>query len=394
MLNLHGVLSLVTGSALPMTLAMLLAASVVIARQGGAALKLSLVTLVFTIAAYLIFGTFYYVPPIEQDDISQYWLTYLGTIALVWAIASQFARDQGIGPISVATTRNLSVLGALLVLATPLLVGVYKEPPISYSDGRWGGVFANPNEAGIVGVYALVLTAHCKFKSKILGVLVRIGLYIAIGMTFSKTAIALAIVIEAVIALRAHAIYATGVGVIVFALSAYAGAWGPGQAPVGASDFFFATRSQAERADALLRMATIRVDRDVTTGRYSLWNHGVDVIVDDIPHGHGLGSFHHFEGLVCENGVWQGVHNSVLMITGEAGLLVGAMFVGWLLYTCAICWRKKPVGMEFLLMLVFLVEVASTHTALAHRYSNVVLGLVIGSLSASGGIALRKKPNV
>ena len=72
--------------------------------------------------------------------------------------------------------------------------------------------------------------------------------------------------------------------------------------------------------------------------RWSLWSLGLSQISESPFFGHGITHLHRLEAApVCQRGTICGVHNSYLMLWGEAGiipLILLLLFIGSLLWTC------------------------------------------------------------
>ena len=124
---------------------------------------------------------------------------------------------------------------------------------------------------------------------------------------------------------------------------------------------------------------------DSTGHKSILWPVAYSIIRDNFPHGLGLGTFHELVGYVYA-GIkvdrwyhWYGVHNMYLMIAGEAGFFVFALFVGCygILLVFAFFLKDK---LPFAIISNILIFFMSTHHNFGQEYQAVLFAIAIGLL--------------
>lgn len=124
-----------------------------------------------------------------------------------------------------------------------------------------------------------------------------------------------------------------------------------------------------------------RIDNETSTGRTYLWGLVLERAWDHFPHGSGLGSAHNIIGGVMGYSDWLGVHNTLLMFLGEGGALPAAFLLGSVIaLTTPILLTSRPRLLAQVLLLL-LVDMMATHTALATRYHNMMLAFLCGMLA-------------
>ena len=238
----------------------------------------------------------------------------------------------------------IKAIVCILLLANPLLVEhVFHTLPEHYIDvhrTRFTGIFYGPNLAGAAACQAVVLSLALLSSRRrgFVFYLVAILCSTAVVLTFSRAAIFTLILIclfflwsptpnmhtglRPYTAVRMTSIFVLGVLVLMFISLEYL--------PL-----------EIKQLDRLNWMMDIDPSA-VHYSRFILWPSGISYITESPLLGHGLSQFHHLEGtLICPGGpiddfIFCGVHNTYLLLWGEAGvipLILFLLFIGSLLRT-------------------------------------------------------------
>jgi hypothetical protein len=253
---------------------------------------------------------------------------------------------------------------------------------------RMAGFFGNPNEAGFAAAAALALVLGLPYRSRILNLVATILCAVAIALTFSKTALIVGIVIVAIATLR----FLRGPALLL--------------TPIIALMIIQTVQQPREVFDTLANQTVVELSADqkrrlrevgyvlsgdltdaATTGRTVVWGIGVERIMEALPAGYGLGSFHFLQGGVyarggaSERAHWHGVHNAFLMYFGEGGFIVGLLFISFFAALIVKAAMGASLRFEWLWIAVLLAASMSTHGVLALRFVNLMIGVLIGVLS-------------
>lgn len=257
-----------------------------------------------------------------------------------------------------------------------------------FSGERSTGFFANPNEAGAFANLSLVvfLAALIVFKRK-LWILPLIGIAIYGAITsFSKAAFLLSLFLififlfKTVISFRSNGLK-TNVFIFTFLTLIFFS--------VQYAIFNFEgivsnlTGGQEKRVIATYELLQGKITKETTSDRDVLFKYGWRLIKRKPLIGNGLGSFHRFKG-----GKMQlGVHNTFLMIFGEAGIFILLLFIFYFIYMGFQGLIYPNAGLGFFIMgfvTVYLINICGTsHNALDDRTSNAILGMIIALLTKS-----------
>lgn len=254
--------------------------------------------------------------------------------------ASAVLRQSGIEYLLIRILVIKAVV-CVLILATPVLVeNLYNLPPHyrHLAQNRFIGPFYGPGFAGIAACQAVVLSLFMLYgRHWGFACLVAILGSAAAVMSFSKTAI-LALVTVSIFFLWSSrknvlsgrllqaASWLTGVFIVGGLVLVIAGA-----------EYLPITYKQFFRLEWIATFGSVEMDP-----RFELWPLGLSIIAESPLSGHGLLRFHHLEGgLACRGGthgyiVLCGVHNTYLLLWGEAGIVPATLFllfVGSLLLT-------------------------------------------------------------
>ena len=199
----------------------------------------------------------------------------------------------------------------------------------------------------------------------------------ALVLTFSKASIIVSLLMCIIHGLRYRRIpLILGPIVIVLGIFLFADA-------VVHSELFELSPNQEQRIVDLERLMRGDLDSETTTGRTIIWELGIQRMEEVFPGGAGICKFHELVGGIMEGDVWLGVHNTYLMVLGEAGVLAFLFFLG---ANVVLTWRAYRCKLSsFALMYVILLQanMFDTQSVLIFRVDNVATGLVLGLIGWS-----------
>jgi O-antigen ligase len=249
---------------------------------------------------------------------------------------------------------------------------------------RASGLFENPNEAAVVAVACLALVLMFPARSPLVSLLQGAIALGALVMTFSKAGFVMLLAIAVVYALAARSPFR--LAMVVFALAGLILV----ASLVVQLDLFDLNIEQRRRISDMLSILGGEVSQTALTGRDLVWRVGLERIASTFPWGSGVGTFHHLEyGYHNEiDGSWLGVHNTYLMVLGEAGLVGGlafAIFLGILVFGAL---RSAAPWLAAALLVIILGDMFSTHHTLALRFNNTLLATV---MALAGSMAFRRR---
>ncbi len=269
-------------------------------------------------------------------------------------------------------------------------IGLHKifEYGHAFEGERSTGFFKNPNEAGAFANLSLVvfLSGLVAFKRK-LWILPLIGLSIYGALSsFSKAAFFLSVFLififlfKAVISFRSNdlktnAFIFTFLTIIFFSI----------QYTIFNFEHIVSnlTGGQQKRVIATYELLQGKITKENTSDRTMLYNYGWELIKGKPVFGNGFGSFHRFNGEKLQ----LGVHNSFLMIWGEAGLFTILLFILYFVHLGFQGFTYPDVAVGFFILgfvIVYLLNICGTsHNALDDRSSNALLGMIIALLTKS-----------
>jgi O-antigen ligase len=264
--------------------------------------------------------------------------------------------------------------GILLVACALVPMSPYITPYLDFKgpEGRSTGLFGSPNDAGVAALYCLVLIAAYPAKSRLVTAIHTTIALVALALTFSKAGILCLGLLIMFILVERRSVKLIVLAIVAFAIAGFALQY------LFDHDLFSLNREQRERIADVLALAGGEVSMRATTGRTILWETGMWRIQDQLPYGSGLGSFHSLEGgSRGDINLWLGVHNTFLMIIGEAGLVPFAIFMTFLarLFIIGAQAKDRLVAVGF--GVVFVVDMLSSHSTFAFRLSNVALAIAI-----------------
>ena len=218
----------------------------------------------------------------------------------------------------------------ILILATPLLVDHLYTLPLHLRDVseiasfRFIGTFANPNIAGTVGCYTVALALSLLGSGRY-GKFSMLALFLssaAVILTFSRTALLTLILILL--------FFLGPLGLNLRLKQAFRRIWLAAVLIVGGVVLLGVNLEHLPVQEKQLHrlMWIFTGDPDDEPMRFKLWLYGLSQIAESPLFGHGLTRFHAMEGsLICRLDAPCGVHNSYLMLWGEAGIIPLTLFL-------------------------------------------------------------------
>lgn len=357
----------------------------------------------------------YYYSVQRKPMLSIYMLTYLGCIGLYLFLGLFASVYNGNERIGLSATIFSSYLTAIFIILSVylhvkmlgpeyeqkllnmifvfLLIGASLIP---FSDminisgalvttrGRGTGLFANPNEAGVMCVIGFAAALCCNINPMLKRIAL-VHLAIMATLTFSKTSMLLIVVILiAYLGLQRNIgksmlyIFVT-IGVVFSSIIAFQ------------DDILslFPTK-QAARVGQVLSLVTMQggySDDELTSGRTELWDIGYRKISENPFWGNGLGELYSMkEARISVNkGMGQGVHNTYLLKAGDSGIFAVTAFIGFLIYFVLSCYRYRvespAVKFSLLYMLVFATNAISSHAVEFLRFHNFFIGACLAFLA-------------
>ena len=275
--------------------------------------------------------------------------------------------------------------GVLLLVSVSIILSHYyypylKELPPSFTGNqRISGFFLNPNEAGLSSVFFLNFILYRPYKKRIFNFIAIALALVNIAITLSKTCLILLFASLILFFLLTHkwmpfVFMILSVPLLLLSLQSFVNTFEE-------SDFELPLADDAiRRLHSMHVLLGGKIDDNATSYRISMWSRSVPVIVDHFPHGTGLGTFYHIEAPFYQKGIWQGIHNMYLMIVGEAGFVVFALFIvcyGHLFALALSSKDKLPFGILLNALLFFV----TSHNGFTIRFLVVLLAIATGLLS-------------
>lgn len=269
----------------------------------------------------------------------------------------------------------LACIAAVSVLLSPWIYPWYINPPPD--SGRLAGVFANPNEAAMVcGIGVALCIDRYSNEGRSLWLLCALICAAGALATFSKAGMAgLLVVVGAAFArgalARRGATFVVLAGIALAASVAFLG-W-------GLDDL---DPRQLKRVEGFLNLARFSVDENTSSNRNFVWQAAIEQIGHNwLILGGGLGSMREIVGGLFEDGSWRGAHNFWLVLLGEAGIVVLALFASFGIWIAGKILRANFMRVGLLgIFLVFLVDTFSSHNILELRFYALFIGVVLGAL--------------
>ncbi len=384
--NLNGVANMAFDVGQSVSFVMLTTSLILIILRGKAAWSTPMVLLVAAIMSYLLLATIFYDPFATIYPPTKFYQAYGGGILILWAVAAytaSLASGLQLGT-WLAFLRNVFLISAASVWASPVLYQYYVNLPLS-SEQRMGGFFGNPNEAAMASLLAFALLLTVPFRRRLIQFSLLFMAAGAVILTFSKTGIsALLIILAWHTVHRAKGIrLALTLAGTLFAVIAIQDINSVLEAVVENPVLEF-DASQKRRILAVGDILSGRINKETSTGRTYLWGLVLERAWERFPLGDGLGSAHHIIGGIFENGVWMGAHNTFLMLFSEAGPLPAGLLIAAIILLAIGAKRNGGGKVELFCLFLLVIDMIATHGALATRYHNLMLGMVLGLVANRG----------
>jgi hypothetical protein len=244
-------------------------------------------------------------------------------------------------------------------------------PALGYVGQRAAGLFSDPNQAGMIALYCLVLVvAHPPLNSALAAA--QAGLAIAaLMLTMSKSGFVILLVLACVASIARRSIMGLALTACLVAAATLGSAYVLDNYPHLPLEY-------RERLGGVSNIMVGEISADTTTGRTLLWRFAWDRMQSDLPWGGGLGEYHQMEGGYRgrENN-WLGVHNFFLLVLGEGGLFPFFLLIVLVTRLFATMYRarERTVAIGFNIILVG--DMLSTHGILSSPYSGVALAIAM-----------------
>ena len=317
-----------------------------------------------------------------------FWETYqiyLSTfpIILVFAVVGfRFARR---GQLEWVSWRfwTLAVVGISSVYLSRAVPSLYRYATFSRAEYRYSGFFANPNEAGLAGCMALALglgwlASGRKPLQVVIGIAILSG---AIVLTFSRASLLLLVALLGLGAYWSPQVLKGRGKIAMFVVTSCMVALLGWFIFRGANRIGGLEELQRQRVDDIATLATQGdLNDDTTGGRLSLAREGIDLFLEAPLWGVGFGALRRMPG------VGLGVHNTLILVIGESGILPGVLFLCTFYIWGRTAWRcpervtrLSSIGALLVLGVAFMVG----HNVLEDRFLGAFLGLSFGSLSGA-----------
>jgi O-antigen ligase len=163
-------------------------------------------------------------------------------------------------------------------------------------------------------------------------------------------------------------------------------------------DLLNLTTEQRERLSDVLNLAGGDFNERSTTGRNVLLEFGFEKIKTAFPWGSGLGQFHAMEGGVrrvdgwFELDEWLGIHNTYLMILGEAGFFPVLIFLAFLISILTRGYRSRYRDIIIGFTIILLADMSVSHHVLLLRFANIAFAIILALIVLSERTSLRAAP--
>lgn len=260
------------------------------------------------------------------------------------------------------------VLSILLSSYLPLYQGAKAD--------RAAGFFLDANSAASAALFCLVLIMALPSRNRLWPFVQAAAALAAILMTFSRTGLLALFLLCGLFSLDRPTLRSK-----VLTLSAVMAAgfvvWlliDSGLVPL---DF-----EQTQRLADVGNMLTGDTTQKTYDPRSVLFDIGLDMIKETFPAGNGMGELHIIEYGVrhYSTGIWLGVHNTYLMILGEAGLISSLLFVAFWLLMLGRIFRPSPIRRFAVgVTIVLLFSMMTTHSVLNDKVVAVIIGLLLAA---------------
>jgi O-antigen ligase len=149
---------------------------------------------------------------------------------------------------------------------------------------------------------------------------------------------------------------------------------------------------QRERLADVLNLIGGDFNTRSTTGRDILFGYGLEKIGQALPWGAGLGRFHAMEGgLRNELNEWLGIHNTFLMVLGEAGIIPFGLFLSLVAFLLL---RGRSVRHPTILYgftIILTGDMMTSHNVLVLRIPDLALAVAMTLVASRSVGAVRSR---
>jgi O-antigen ligase len=293
-------------------------------------------------------------------------------ISSIYFWANQLNDDDLVS--SLVLIKHFLLVSCLGVILSPFFVN-----QIAAETGRMSGFFADQNLAASGALLCMVLIVAFPPLSRVTAIIQAAIALAALGLTFSRTGF-LALVVLAVFYFvtspyRKWPVYILSV-VVMCSLLGFALELG----------LFQLRPDQAQRVEDVFAILGGAMPQTRYEFRDILYDVGLERIRHHFPSGDGIGSFHSMEFGVRHRGSghWLGVHNTYIMLVGEAGLVGIIAFAFFCFHLIARIrlpsrYRQFSVGAA----LVLASSMLTTHSVLNDKIAAAILSFLIVAASRS-----------
>ena len=345
--------------------------------------------IVATLASYLFIGLSVVLVTGVEWYLADITIPFRVGLAALIVVATTFGASAELGRLGIEylLKRILIILTVtcIFILATPFLFEYVYTMPAHLSDvseisrNRFVGTYTDPTLAGGVACYtaglALVFLNGNRYRG--LAALVLILSSMAVMVTFSRTAfltlagLLLFFGLLSISSLRSR----RGRSFVVLMIALIGGGY--------VLLLFSAESFVKEPSPSFSRLVWLRTFgaeyQNLSDPRMTLWSLGWSQIIESPLFGRGLWLFHNLEGAPrCRMGILCGVHNSYLMLWGEAGIipfLLYVFFTGSLLWKSLMLPQSLATNAVAALTFVFVMASLTTDGALYFPWHTFILGL-------------------
>ena len=254
------------------------------------------------------------------------------------------------------------------------------------SDFRRSGFFPEPNEAAQVGcmtqVIGFALLRRPRRRFPIFIVIGIILCYLSILYTYSRAAILTSILITFIqLFFLRESRFFRGISVLISVVLLAGIFWLFSR---GIKQLDLSGQAAQRLTDTRALVMEQQVDVNTTGGRLYLFKHGWRLTWESPIIGNGLNSLKRMRDVNL------GCHNSILLIFGEAGIIVGLFFLAVMAYWVRVSFRvRDPVVKSLILnyLIVLILSMMVLHTVFQRRFHNILTGLCFGM---AAGLAYRE----
>lgn len=392
-MNLNGFAYMLLGVNQIFSLALLLCAVALIVLNRWIVLNIEFVFYLFLMLGYILFGMLF-IPFFNDPQAGIGGLTTLaGTILLTVAIVQHIQNFKDYSDLQefFIFARNIALVSAIANLCSGFLYPLYVNPPPSAAY-RSAGLFANPNDAGLIGALAFALLVLYPIRAWVLNNLALSLASAATIITFSRAAIVILLVMLLMSVWTSRnwkrLILVSATVIVSMSLLFYITdiiKW------LETQSIFELDTQQLKRLLSIIMILDGQIEAEATGARDVLAAFAFNKAFSVFPLGTGLHSFQALEGgLRGSSGQWLGSHNSFLMIWGESGFLMFLVLIGFCVAVIMSSARRGYWAQGVFPLLVFMGSAMFNHEVFSLRFINVATAFMI----AQSWGTYRLRPNI